>query len=90
MDLFRLLMYRNYVDNESLRLYEVTEVRYDDEYRRVVGFRRVLDGNKADKFDDYPFDMYGEHGIIQLVGEYEVDNPLGKVRWPLNAEPHRN
>ena len=73
-----------YIDDENGRLYQIREVEFHEEFKRVVGYRVDCSGQKASKFDDYPFDVFGEMGLLHLVDLYEIDNKEQEIKWPGN------
>ena len=65
------------------RLYEIMQVRYDEEWGHVIGFRKPLSG-RLDKEDGCPFLVFGREGLYELSERYLVEHPddRDEVRWP--------
>ena len=83
-DQLRLILEgRKYIDNENGKLYEVSRIRYDEEYGMVIGFRKPLHGTR-DAEDDCAYVVYGKDGLYELTEKYLLDHPEDRlsVEWP--------
>jgi len=66
------------------RLYEIWQVRYDEEFERVIGFRRPMSGRTPHQEDGSAFCVYGKEGLYELSERYLLNHPEDKndVAWP--------
>jgi transposase InsO family protein/cbb3-type cytochrome oxidase subunit 3 len=71
-----------YIDDENGRLYKVRDIQFDPDFKRVIGYRVDCSGRPPTKYDDYPYDVFGQMGLMQLVDLYNVDN--SEIKWPGN------
>ena len=72
---------RKYVDNENGKLYEISRIRYEDEYGMVIGFRKPLHGTR-DAEDDYANAVYGRDGLFELSELYLIQHPEERITTP--------
>ena len=72
---------RKFIDEG--RLYEIFQIRYDPEFERIIGFRKVL-GAKPHREDGCAFLVYGREGLYELSERYLLDHPeeRDEVEWP--------
>jgi hypothetical protein len=62
---------------------EVESVLHDEAHKAVIAYRRSLDGRNH-KFDDSPFLVYGNGGVLQLCELWGIDDGQGGIRWPVS------
>ena len=60
---------RKFIDNENGKLYEISRIRFDEEYGMVIGFRKPLNGTR-DAADDYAYVVYGKDGLYEQSERY--------------------
>jgi hypothetical protein len=67
------------------RLYEIHQVRYDEEYKMVIGFRRPISGLTR-REDGSAFAVYGKEGLYALSERYLLEHQEKKETesWPRN------
>ena len=72
---------RKFIDEG--RLYEIFQIRYDPEFERIIGFRKVL-GSKPHREDGGAFLVYGREGLYELSERYLLDHSEEReeVDWP--------
>ena len=58
----KVLNRRKSTDNENGKLYEIYQVRFDDEFEQVIGFRKPLSGREK-KDDACAYAVYGKDGL---------------------------
>jgi hypothetical protein len=75
------LVGKTYFDDETGVQYIVDGVGYDEPHKAVIGYRRAQDG-KLHKDDDAPHLVYGDGGILQLVGLWGIDDGPDGPQWP--------
>lgn len=69
------------IDNVEL----VGRSYYDERHKAVIAYRRSMDG-KLHKFDDVPHLVYGDGGVLPLVGLWDIDGGDNGVSWPSTSE----
>ena len=81
-----LLEQKKFIDDENGRLYKIYQVRYDEEYEMVIGFRSPLTG-RTDRQDGSAFRVFGKSGLWDLVQQYAANNPEEEehVEWPRDS-----
>ena len=74
---------RKFIDEG--RLYEIFQVRYDPEFERIIGFRKVL-GSRPHREDGSAFLVYGKEGLYELSERYLLEHPeeSDRIEWPRN------
>ena len=74
---------RKYEDDETGRLYEIYQVRFDEESKLVIGFRKPLDG-RTNREDGSAFSVYGKAGLYELSEQYLEKYPEDRetMVWP--------
>lgn len=65
------------------RLYEIWQLRYDEDSGRIIAFRRPLSG-RTDREDGCPFLVYGLEGLYELSERYLLTHPEDRetAKWP--------
>ena len=78
---------RKYIDNENGKLYEISRIRYEDEYGMVIGFRKPLHGTR-DAEDDFAYAVYGKDGLYELSELYLLEHPEERTElpWPTSRQ----
>lgn len=78
-----ILERRKFIDNDNNRLYEIHQVRYDEDSGTVIGFRKPLSGIR-DAEDDFAYLVYGKDGLYELSERYLIDHPneRNETTWP--------
>ena len=78
---------RKFMDNENGKLYEISRIRFDEEYGMVIGFRKPLHGTR-DAEDDYAYVVYGKDGLYELSEKYLLEHPEERtaIPWPLSRQ----
>ena len=56
------------------RLYEIYQVRYDQEFECILGFRRPVSG-RTRRDDGAAYQVYGKEGLFELSERYLLENP---------------
>jgi exonuclease III len=76
---------RKFIDNETGRLYEIYQVRYDVKSEIIIGFRRGLTG-MSNNLDGSAYAVYGKEGLYELSERYLIDHPEDRINasWPTN------
>jgi hypothetical protein len=74
---------RKFIDDEDGKLYEVYQVRYDEESEMIIGFRKPMTGT-ANRNDGSAYAVYGKSGLYELTELYLLDHPEEDYdpRWP--------
>lgn len=74
---------RKFHDNETGKLYEIYQVRYDEQSEYIIGFRKPLSGS-VNREDGSAFLVYGKEGLYELSERYLIIHPEERisVKWP--------
>ena len=74
-------------DPTTHRIYTVVLVFYDPLHQTVAAFRRSADDDPEDPLDAHPWRVEGEHGIAELVKNFQ-DPWDGEIQtpWPTSEE----
>ena len=90
---YQSLLGKIFIDPNTGRPYTVTVICYNQTLKRPMAYRKCLDDNPPDPFDDHPFELLGNNGIETLVMDYQM-NYVEDVRraavpensWPRSEE----
>jgi hypothetical protein len=69
-----------FVDPENKGLYEVSHIKYNEEFNVVVGGKRAMDG-KLRKYDDSLICVFGREGLYEMTDTYTAQHPAAQ-EWP--------